>query len=96
MSAVKSGAEDRAEAALGVWVAMRVYAGMEWSRWEKDVSVVFQTLTVSASSPTSSSRCVVRARPSVSRLSVAEEEAGEGPTRSVMSKMMLVKPSLSM
>lgn len=59
---------------------------------------MFQTLTVSASSPTSSSRCVVRARPSVSRLVLVEEEEEEdlGPTRSVMSKMMLVKPSLSM
>lgn len=56
---------------------------------EKDVSVVFHTLTVSTSSPTSSSRCVVKARPSISGLLPA------GPTRSVMSKMMLVKPSWS-
>ena len=66
----------------GVWVAH--------SSRENWVGVVFQTLTVSMSSPTSSSRWVVRARPSISA-----PEPGP-PTRSVMSKMMLVKPSLSM
>lgn len=60
------------------------------SRRENCVSVVFHTLTVSASSPTSSSRCIVKALPSISALLPA------GPTRSQISNMMLVKPSLSM
>lgn len=55
------------------------------------VSVVFHTLTVSTSSPTSSSRWVVSARPSSS-----SEVGPLGPTRSVISTMMEVKPSLSM
>lgn len=53
------------------------------------VSAVFQILTVSMSDPTMSSRCVVMARPSISGL-----EPGP-PTRSEISKMMLVNPSLS-
>lgn len=61
-----------------------------YSSLEKTVSVEFHTLTVSTSVPTSSSRCVVRALPSISG------ELPAPPTRSVMSKMMLVKPSLSM
>ena len=116
----KSGAEawSLAWPALGVCVAMRVYAGsfkllffflvvISWMRqeeWEggvfvvvciyscmrvNSVSAVFQILTVLMSEPTMSSRCVVMARPSISG-----PEPGS-PTRSVMSKMMLVKPSLS-
>jgi len=57
--------------------------------FENRVLAVLQTLTVSSSESTMSSRCVVKARPSISG-----EEPGP-PTRSVMSKMMEVKPSLS-
>lgn len=64
--------------------------GATYSSFENSVSVEFHTLTVSTSVPTSSSRCVVRALPSISG------ELPGPPTRSVMSKMMLVKPSLSM
>jgi hypothetical protein len=53
------------------------------------VLVVLHTLMVSVSESTISSRCVVMAAPSV-----AGPLPGR-PTRSVMSKMMLVKPSLS-
>lgn len=56
---------------------------------ENTVLEVFQTLTVSMSESTISSRWVVKAAPST-----AGPEPGR-PTRSVMSKMMLVKPSLS-
>lgn len=65
------------------------YAEWAYSRRVNSVSAVFQILTVSMSVPTMSSRCVVMARPSISG-----PEPGP-PTRSVMSKMMLVKPSLS-
>lgn len=60
------------------------------SRRVNSVSAVFQILTLSMSEPTMSSRCVVMALPSISGPEPAL------PTRSVMSKMMLVKPSLSM
>lgn len=53
------------------------------------VSAVFQILTVSMSEPTISSRCAVIARPSISG------PVPDSPTRSVMSKIMLVKPSWS-
>lgn len=56
---------------------------------ENCVLDVFQTFTVSMSESTMSSRCVVRAAPSTAGPLPAT------PTRSVISKMMLVKPSLS-
>ena len=56
---------------------------------ENCVLLVFHTLTVSSSESTMSSRCVVKAAPST-----AGPVPGR-PTRSVMSKMILVKPSLS-
>lgn len=56
---------------------------------ENLVSVIDQTFTVSRSESTISSKCVVMAAPSVAGLEPAV------PTRSVMSKMILVKPSLS-
>ena len=65
---------------------------LTYGRWENCVSVVFHTLTVSASLPTRSSKCMVIAWPSSSRLDLCDPEAS---TRSVMSKMMLVNPSLS-
>lgn len=70
---------------------------MRGERGEKDaygslencVLDVFHTCTMSISLATMSSRCVVRAAPST-----AGPEPGR-PTRSVMSKMIDVKPSLS-
>jgi hypothetical protein len=56
---------------------------------ENCVLDVFHTFTVSISLATMSSRCVVRAAPST-----AGPVPGR-PTRSVMSKMIDVKPSLS-
>jgi hypothetical protein len=60
-----------------------------YGRLENCVSVVLQTLSRSESESTMSSRWMVSAAPSVASVLPA------GPTRSVMSKMMLVKPSLS-
>ena len=60
-----------------------------YGRREKTVSLVLQTFTVSVSESTMSSRCVVMAAPSM-----AGPLPGS-PTRSVISKMMLVKPSVS-
>jgi hypothetical protein len=60
-----------------------------YDNFENTVFAVFQTLTVSSSESTISSRCVVKARPSISG-----EDPGP-PTRSVMSKIIEVKPSLS-
>jgi hypothetical protein len=60
-----------------------------YGSFENLVSVIDHTLTVSKSESTMSSRWVVIAAPSVA----APEP--DVPTRSVMSKMILVKPSLS-
>lgn len=67
----------------------RERGGGAYGSFENAVLVVLHTLMVSISVSTMSSRCVVRAAPSV-----AGPLPGT-PTRSVMSKMMLVKPSLS-
>ena len=63
--------------------------GETYGSLEYLVSLVLHTLTVSISESTTSSRWVVMAAPSV-----AGPLPGR-PTRSVMSKMMDVKPSLS-
>lgn len=63
--------------------------GRTHGSFENCVLDVFHTLTVSSSESTMSSRWVVRAAPSM-----AGPVPGR-PTRSVMSKMILVKPSLS-
>jgi hypothetical protein len=56
---------------------------------ENKVLVVLQTFRVSIPESAISSRWIVKAAPSVASVLPG------GPTRSVMSKMMLVKPSLS-
>ena len=62
---------------------------MAYGSFENMVSLVLHTLTVSWSESTMSSRCVVNAAPSTAGPLPAR------PTRSVISKIMLVKPSLS-
>jgi len=64
-------------------------SGQTYGSLENRVALELHTLTVSVSESTISSRWVVMAAPSV-----AAPLPGS-PTRSVMSKIMLVKPSLS-